>query len=116
MEVHDELVEETVAAKANGSTPGKRAELSSGAAHVRFDRARTRARGSSTASAACSRGPGTGERKVPGRARHTMAGGFAAGRAVCASHVSAETGIHVDSATDPGARHRGHNRNVCRNP
>src|SRR5438046_10114176 len=112
MVVPNDLVEATVATKANGSTARKGTELSSRAAHLAVDWARHTSGRSTTTSTACARRSGTGQGEVPRRAGHALAGRFAAGRPLCASHVPAKARLHADCAADTGTRHRGYDRHV----
>src|SRR6266566_7765847 len=112
MAVRNELVDATMATRANGSTARKGAELSSRGAHVAVGGARPGSGGSTSTSAACARRSGAGQGEVPRRARHTLAGRFAAGRPLCASHIPAKARLHADCAADTGTRHRGYDRHV----
>src|SRR5438045_2082108 len=95
MVVPNDLVEATVATKANGSTARKGTELSSRAAHLAVDWARHTSGRSTTTSTACARRSGTGQGEVPRRAGHALAGRFAAGHPLCASHIPAKPGFTV---------------------
>src|SRR5256885_14524993 len=112
MAVRDELVERTIATNANGSAARKGIELSSRAAYVAVDWARHTSGPSTTTSTACAGRSGTGQGEVPRRAGHALAGRFAAGHPLCASHIPAKARIHAGCAAATGARHRGYNRHV----
>src|SRR5437763_9971947 len=112
MVVPNDLVEATVATKANGSTARKGTELSSRGAHLAVDWALHTSGRSTTTSTACARRSGTGQGEVPRRAGHALAGRFAAGHPLCASHIPAKTRIHGGWAPDTFARHRRHHRHV----
>src|SRR6267143_486142 len=104
MAVRDELVETTIATNANGSAARKGIELSSRAAHLAVDWARYTSGRSTTTSTACARRSGTGQGEVPRRARHALAGRFAAGHPLCASHIPAKARIDGDCAPVTGTR------------
>src|SRR5205809_900592 len=73
MAVRNELVDATMATRANGSTARKGAELSSRGAHVAVGGARPGSGGSTSTSAACAWRSGAGQGEMPRRARHTLA-------------------------------------------
>src|SRR6266705_410781 len=73
MAVRNELVDATMATRANGSTARKGAELSSRAAHVAVGGARPGSGRSTSTSAACARRSGAGQGEVPRCARYTLA-------------------------------------------
>src|SRR5437016_9475542 len=108
----NELVEAALAANANGSTTRKGTELSSRAAYVAIGGAGPSSGRSTTTSAACSRRSRTGQGEVPRRARHTLAGRFAAGHPLCAAHLPAEAGIRSGGPADSGIGHRGYDGDV----
>src|SRR6266404_1030637 len=112
MAVRNELVEATLASNANGSTTRKVTELSSRAAHVAVGCAWPGSGRGTTRIAAFSRRSGTGQGEVPRRAGLTLAGRFAAGHPLCASHIPAKARLHAGCAPDTFSRHRRHHRYV----
>src|ERR1700730_4002910 len=100
MAVRDELVEAPLATHANGSSTRKGTDLSSRAAHIALGRPRHNSRRSTPTSAAGPRRPGTGQGKMPRRARHTLAGRFAARHSLRTSHLPAKARLHVGCAPD----------------